>query len=139
MRSANRLKTFSSTGPSEASIDSRARWRMVSWPQSVRRPTPMMGQSSLFRRSRRYRARKMTFRALYRLERRNKLDCPIIGVGRRTDWGHETMRQRARESIEASLGPVDEKVFKRLADRMRFVAGNFDDSTTYDVLHDLSL
>ncbi len=81
-------------------------------------------------------ARKMTFRALYRLERRDKLDCPIIGVGRRSDWGHETMRERARESIEATLGPVDEEVFKRLADRMRFVAGNFDDSTTYDVLRD---
>ena len=79
-------------------------------------------------------ARKMTFRALYRLERRNKLDCPIIGVGRRTDWGHETMRQCARESIENSLGPVDEEVFTRLADRMRFVAGNFDETTTYDVL-----
>ncbi len=81
-------------------------------------------------------ARKMTFRALYRLERRNKLGCPIIGVGRRTDWGHETMRQRARESIENSLGPVDEEVFKRLADRMRFVAGNFDDSATYEALKD---
>ena len=81
-------------------------------------------------------ARKMTFRALYRLERRNKLDCPIIGVGRRTDWGHETMRQRAKESIEDTLGPVDEEVFGRLAGRMRFVAGNFDDSTTYDVLRD---
>ncbi|MGK2956411.1 MAG: glucose-6-phosphate dehydrogenase [Solirubrobacterales bacterium] len=81
-------------------------------------------------------ARKMTFRALYRLERRNKLDCPIIGVGRRTDWGHETMRERARESIEGTLGPVDEEVFARLAGRMRFVAGNFDDTTTYDVLRD---
>ncbi|MGK2932579.1 MAG: glucose-6-phosphate dehydrogenase [Solirubrobacterales bacterium] len=81
-------------------------------------------------------ARKMTFRALYRLERRDKLDCPIVGVGRRTDWGHETMRQRAKESIEASLGPVDEEVFRRLAGRMRFVAGNFDDSTTYEVLRD---
>src|SRR5690606_12261200 len=27
-------------------------------------------------------AKKMTFRALYRLELRGKLDCPIIGVGR---------------------------------------------------------
>ena len=33
-------------------------------------------------------ARKMTFRALYRLENRNRLKCPIIGVGRRDDWGH---------------------------------------------------
>lgn len=81
-------------------------------------------------------AKKMTFRALYRLEKRNKLNCPIIGVGRRTDWGHETMRQRARESIEHSLGTIDETVFKRLADRMRFVAGNFDDPGTFSDLAD---
>ncbi len=79
-------------------------------------------------------ARKMTFRALYRLEGRGKLDCPIIGVGRRSDWGHETMRQRARESIVDTLGEVDEEVFGRLAARMRFVAGNFDDRTTYETL-----
>ncbi len=49
-------------------------------------------------------ARKMTFPALYRLEERGKLDCPIIGVARRTDWDHETLRQRARESIEDAVG-----------------------------------
>ena len=27
-------------------------------------------------------AKKMTFRALYRLERRKKLQCPIVGVAR---------------------------------------------------------
>jgi glucose-6-phosphate 1-dehydrogenase len=79
-------------------------------------------------------ARKMTFRALYRLERRGKLDCPVIGVGRRSDWGHETMRERARESIEETLGSVDDEVFTRLAARMRFVAGNFDESSLYDDL-----
>jgi len=79
-------------------------------------------------------ARKMTFRALYRLEKRGKLDCPIVGVGRRTDWGHETMRERARESIVDTLGEIDEEVFARLAARMRFVAGNFDDPSTYETL-----
>jgi glucose-6-phosphate 1-dehydrogenase len=76
-------------------------------------------------------ARKMTFRALYRLEKRGKLDLPIIGVGRRSDWGHETMRQRAHESIVDTLGEIDEEVFTRLAGRMRFVAGNFDEQSTY--------
>lgn len=78
-------------------------------------------------------ARKMTFRALYRLEKRGKLDCPIIGVGRRADWGHEDMKTRARESIVNSLvGTIDEEIFSRLADRMRFVAGNFDNQRTYE-------
>ena len=76
-------------------------------------------------------ARKMTFRALYRLEMRGKLNSPIIGVGRRTDWHHETMKECAHESIKHTVGEVDEIVFGRLANRMRFVAGNFDDPTLY--------
>ena len=79
-------------------------------------------------------ARKMTFKALYRLEARGKLDCPIIGVGRRTDWHHETMKDRAKESIEEALGGVDKAVFDRLAARMRFVSGNFDNQGTYTKL-----
>lgn len=81
-------------------------------------------------------ARKMTFRALYRLESRGKLDCRIVGVGRNQDWGHETMRQRARESIEAGVERIDEAVFSRLSERLRFVAGDFDDPVTYESLAD---
>jgi glucose-6-phosphate 1-dehydrogenase len=79
-------------------------------------------------------ARKMTFSALYRLEKRGKLDCQIIGVGRRTDWGHETMRERAREAIEDYLGrgKIDEEVFKRLAARMRFLQGDYTKEDTYE-------
>ena len=33
-------------------------------------------------------AKKMTFRSLYRLERRRLLDCPIVGVARR-GWSDE--------------------------------------------------
>jgi glucose-6-phosphate 1-dehydrogenase len=79
-------------------------------------------------------ARKMTFRALYRLQARGKLDCPVIGVGRRDDWNHHTMRQTARDSITESLGSVDEEVFDALAARMRFVSGNFDNQGTYTKL-----
>ena len=79
-------------------------------------------------------ARRMTFPALYRLEKRGKLQCRVIGVGRRTDWGHDTMRSRARESIEDYLGrgKLDEEVFKRLSDRMRFVQGDYTKPETYD-------
>jgi glucose-6-phosphate 1-dehydrogenase len=79
-------------------------------------------------------ARKMTFRALYRLERRRRLDCPIVGVGRRADWGHEDLRTRARESIEETVPDFDEQVFRRLAKRMSFVAGDYTDAKTYDKL-----
>ena len=76
-------------------------------------------------------ARKMTFRALYRLERRGRLNCLIIGVGRRADWGHDTLRSRARESIEETVPDFDEKVFQQLAERMRFVAGDYTRADTY--------
>ena len=45
-------------------------------------------------------AKVMTFRSLYKLERRGLLDCPIVGVAV-DDWSVEDLRKRARESIEA--------------------------------------
>jgi glucose-6-phosphate 1-dehydrogenase len=79
-------------------------------------------------------ARRQTFRALYRLERRKRLDFPIFGVGRRTDWGHETLRARARESVEETVEDFDEQVFRRLAKRMKFVSGDYTDPQTYKKL-----
>jgi len=79
-------------------------------------------------------ARKMTFAALYRLERRKRLDCPIVGVGRRSDWGHDDLRARARESIAETVDGFDEKVLGRLAERMSFVSGDYTDPGTYQSL-----
>jgi len=45
-------------------------------------------------------ARKMTFRSLYRLERRRLLDCPIVGVGRRA-WSDEDLQAHARAAIQS--------------------------------------
>ena len=44
-------------------------------------------------------ARVMTFRSLYRLERRGLLACPIVGVAV-DDWTVEHLRDHARECIE---------------------------------------
>ena len=79
-------------------------------------------------------ARKMTFRALYRLQARGKLNCKVVGVGRRTDWTHHTMRETARDSITESLGGVNEAVFDALAEKMSFISGNFDNQGTYTKL-----
>jgi glucose-6-phosphate 1-dehydrogenase len=75
-------------------------------------------------------ARKMTFRSLYRLERRKLLDIPVIGVAV-DDWKVEQLIDRARESITAAGESLDEEVFKRLAGRLRYVSGDFDDDATY--------
>jgi glucose-6-phosphate 1-dehydrogenase len=76
-------------------------------------------------------ARRMTFRALYRLERRGLLKIPVVCVARRPEWDDETLRAYAREAIEESVGDYDEKVFRRLAKRLRFVAGNYTTDEAY--------
>ena len=46
-------------------------------------------------------AKVMTFRSLYRLERRGLLGCPIVGVAVE-DWSVEHLRAHARECIEGT-------------------------------------
>ena len=76
-------------------------------------------------------AKKMTFRSLYRLERRRLLDCPIVGVARR-DWSDEDCRlMRARPSKTAAR-PSRDAVFPRFAERLSMVSGNYDDAKTYE-------
>src|ERR1044072_1670524 len=82
-------------------------------------------------------AKKMTFRALYRMERAGRLDCPGFGVaidegedeGRVREGGAaeqldgrvlgvaihggaaEALRQHAREAVTATIHHFDEEVF----------------------------
>jgi glucose-6-phosphate 1-dehydrogenase len=76
-------------------------------------------------------ARKMTFRSLYRLERRGLLNCQIVGVALE-DWSIERLRTHARRSIEGDGEGVESKVFDRLAKRLSYVSGDFSDSATYE-------
>jgi glucose-6-phosphate 1-dehydrogenase len=75
-------------------------------------------------------AKKMTFRSLYRLERRGLLSCPIVGVAV-DDWSVERLRDHARESIAAAGEPLDDQVFARFASRLSYVSGDFGDEQTY--------
>ncbi len=76
-------------------------------------------------------AKVMTFRSLYRLERRGLLDCPIVGVAAE-DWAVEQLRQHARECIEGTGEAVDDAVFERFAARLSYVSGDFNDAATYE-------
>src|SRR5947199_10608352 len=71
-------------------------------------------------------ARKMTFKALYRLERRGRLRCPIIGVAR-NDWGDDELRDHARQAIGATVEQPDEAVLSRLCERLAYVPGDYAD------------
>jgi glucose-6-phosphate 1-dehydrogenase len=76
-------------------------------------------------------AKVMTFRSLYRLEKRGLLDTPIVGVAV-DDWTVDQLRQRARDSIEGTGEQLDAQVFDRLAARLSYVQGDFGDAATYE-------
>jgi glucose-6-phosphate 1-dehydrogenase len=75
-------------------------------------------------------AKVMTFRSLYRLERRGLLSCPVVGVAV-DDWTTDDLRQHARKAIEDTGEPVDEQVFDRFAGRLSYLAGDFGDPGTF--------
>src|SRR5690349_19524351 len=75
-------------------------------------------------------AKVMTFRSLYRLERRGLLDTPIIGVAV-DDWSRDDLTAHARAAIEGTGEKVEEEAFDRLARRMTYLSGDFGDPATY--------
>jgi len=75
-------------------------------------------------------AKKMTFRALYRLEARDMLDCPIVGVAI-DDWTTEQLREHARKAIADTIEDADEDVLGRLAARLSYVQGDYADADTF--------
>ena len=81
-------------------------------------------------------AKVMTFRSLYRLERRGLLDCPIVGVAV-DDWSVDDLKDRARTSITGTGETLDEAIFERLASRFSYVAGDFSDAETYKHVADV--
>ena len=75
-------------------------------------------------------ARKQTFQALYRLEERGLPLSGVVGVAA-SDWSQEQLVECARESILGAGEQLDEEVFKRLADKLSYVSGDFNDPGTY--------
>jgi glucose-6-phosphate 1-dehydrogenase len=78
-------------------------------------------------------ARKMTFQALYRLERRELLQCPVLGVAS-DDIAKEELVNRARNAIADAGEKIDDKVFDRFAHRLSYLHGDVTDPALYDSL-----
>ncbi len=76
-------------------------------------------------------AKKMTFRALYRLEAAGKLECPIVGVAI-DEWDTEKLRRHAHDAISTTVGSPDEDVFDRLAARLTYIQGDYADAATFE-------
>ncbi len=76
-------------------------------------------------------AKKMTFRALYRLEATGKLKTPIVGVAI-DEWDDEKLRAHAREAVTATVSEPDEEVLGRLEKRLSYVQGDYADDATFE-------
>jgi glucose-6-phosphate 1-dehydrogenase len=74
-------------------------------------------------------AYKQVFPALQGLVRSGQLDVPIIGVGR-SGWNTEQLIARARASLEAR-GGVKETAFAKLARRLHYIDGDYNDPDTF--------
>ncbi|MBO0768627.1 MAG: glucose-6-phosphate dehydrogenase, partial [Solirubrobacterales bacterium] len=77
-------------------------------------------------------AKKMTFRSLYRLEKRGLLNIPIVGVAV-DDWTVDQLVERARDAITGTGEKLEERVFKRFAKRLSYV-GKADQPDVYERL-----
>jgi glucose-6-phosphate 1-dehydrogenase len=77
-------------------------------------------------------AYKKIFPALYALERRERLQVPVIGIGR-SRWTIEQFQARARESIEKQ-GAFDEAVFAKFQGRLRYISGDYGAPATHAAL-----
>ena len=78
-------------------------------------------------------AKKMTYDALYDLERRGILNVPVIGVAI-DGLDTEALVKRMRESCEAAEKDLDDGIFKRLADRIDYVQGDYKDPKTFEAV-----
>ena len=74
-------------------------------------------------------AEKQIFPALQSMIKMGHLNMPIIGVARRK-WDLDQLRQHARTALEQH-GQIDPDAFEKLAERLRFVGGDYNDPATY--------
>lgn len=81
-------------------------------------------------------ARKSIFPSLYRMVKSGDLDVPVVGVAF-SQWDVDDLKERARESIAASEGGIDdEEAMDRLLGLLRYVDGDYNDPATFALLRD---
>ncbi len=80
-------------------------------------------------------AKKMTFRALYRMQCAGMLNCPVVGVAL-DDWDDEGLRKHAREAVEATVKKIDGQALEAMLARLSYVQGDYSDDATFDRVKD---
>lgn len=76
-------------------------------------------------------AKKMTFRALYRMQCAGMLKCPVVGVAL-DDWDDDGLRKHAREAVEATVTKIDGEALEAMLARLSYVQGDYSDDATFE-------
>jgi len=77
-------------------------------------------------------AYKKIFPALHAMAKRGHLDVPVIGVAK-AGWNLEQFRARAKDSLEKH-GGLDPAAFGKLSSLLRYVDGDYKDSSTFQAI-----
>ena len=78
-------------------------------------------------------AYKKIFPSLYAMTKRGTLNVPVVGVAK-AGWNVDQLRARARDSIEKHGGELDPAVFDKLCALLRYVDGDYKDTTTFQAI-----
>src|SRR3984885_15897488 len=76
-------------------------------------------------------AKKMTFRALYRMEVSGALKIPVVGVAL-DDWDDDALRKHAREAVETTVKEIDGMALEAMLARLSYVQGDYGDDATFE-------
>jgi glucose-6-phosphate 1-dehydrogenase len=77
-------------------------------------------------------AYKKIFPALQAMARHGKLDFPVVGVAK-SGWTRDQLVDRARASV-TEFGGLDADAFAKLAERLRYVDGDYNDAATFEAV-----
>jgi len=75
-------------------------------------------------------AYKKIFPALQAMARRGRLDFPVVGVAK-SGWTRDQLVERAKASVTEHGGGVDPGAFPILAEKLRYVDGDYSDPATF--------
>jgi glucose-6-phosphate 1-dehydrogenase len=78
-------------------------------------------------------ASKKIFPALYAMVKRGALTVPVIGVAS-SKWSPVQLQQRVRDSVEREGGIDDKPAFERLVSLLRYVSGDYEQPSTFQLL-----
>ena len=76
-------------------------------------------------------AKKMTFRALYRMEAAGTLKIPVVGVAL-DDWDDEALREHARAAVEATVKDPERDALDAMLARLSYVQGDYSEAATFE-------